>query len=124
MELTSAEKKLLEMTPAEYREAVIPPEVPRAFDVNRYGCPVCGDGIKKHGMYAWIVDLKKPFKLQCPECKNIFPDNDYAEFLKTGDRSKLTGKIVDDGRGYRKPGEKASTGLWGIIITGVSGNSI
>ena len=104
--LTSAEKKLLEMTPAEYREAVILPEVPRAFDVNRYGCPVCGDGIKKHGMYAWIVDLKKPFKLQCPECKNIFPDNDYAAFLKTGDRSKLTGKIVDDGRGYRKPGEK------------------
>ena len=29
VELTSAEKKLLEMTPAEYREAVIPPEVPR-----------------------------------------------------------------------------------------------
>ncbi|MBO5688366.1 MAG: heparinase II/III family protein, partial [Lentisphaeria bacterium] len=105
VELTSAEKKLLEMTPAEYREAVIPPEVPRAFRVHNDGCPVCGNAIWKHGRYPWIFDLKKPFKLQCPECKNTFPDNDYAEFLKTGDRAKLTGKFVDDGRGYKKPGE-------------------
>ena len=105
-ELTDAEKKLLEMTPAEYRNTVIEPEIPRAYDVSRAGCPSCGEGIKKHGMYAWIIDLKKPFKLQCPECKNIFPDNDYAEFHKTGDRAKLTGNIVDDGWGYRKPGEK------------------
>lgn len=104
--LTSAEKKLLEMTPAEYRDTVIAPEVPRAFDVNRYGCPSCGEGIKKHGKYAWIIDLKKPFKLQCPECKNVFPDNDFAEYHRTGDRARLTGKIVDDGRGYQKPGVK------------------
>ncbi len=103
VELNSAEKKLLEKTAAEYRAEVTPPEVPRAFDVHREGCPVCGDGIKKHGMYSWILDAEKPFKVQCPECKTVFPDNDFAAFLKSGmkDRSLLTGKYVDDGRGWR-----------------------
>ena len=103
VELDDAEKRLLGKTAAEYRAEVYPPEVPRAFDVHREGCPVCGDGIKKHGMYSWILDPEKPFKVQCPECKTVFPDNDFAAFLKTGmkDRSLLTGKYVDDGRGWR-----------------------
>lgn len=102
--LTDRERELLEMSPAEYRSTVIPPEVPRAFDVHREGCPVCGVGIKKHGMYAWLMSPDKPFKLQCPECGTVFPDNDFAEYLKTGGKSGVSGKVVDTGRGWQKPG--------------------
>lgn len=108
VELTAKEKELLERTPAQYREEVYPPELARAFDVHRVGCPVCGDAINKHGRFAWIIDYHKPFKVQCPECKTIFPDNDFEAYWKSGfkDKSLLTGKYVDDGRGWRPaPGE-------------------
>ncbi|MBP5640908.1 MAG: heparinase II/III family protein, partial [Victivallales bacterium] len=45
---------------------------------------------------------------QCPECKTVFPDNDFEAYWKSGfkDKSLLTGKFVDDGRGWRpKPDE-------------------
>lgn len=102
VEYTPLEKKLLERSIQDYWNHVYPPEVPRAFDVHREGCPVCGDGIKKHGSYSWIISPDKPFKVQCPECKNIFPDNDYEAYLKSGfkDKSLLTGKYVDDGYGW------------------------
>ena len=106
--LSSYEKMLLERPAAEYRNEVYPPTIPRAFDVTRFGCPVCGDGIKKHGLYAWLFDYRKPFKLQCPECKSVFPDNDFEAYWKSGfqDKSLLTGKYVDDGRGWRPaPGQ-------------------
>ena len=109
-ELTANEKKLAARPLTDYAALITPPEVPRAFDVHREGCPVCGDKIKKHGMYSWIIDEAKPFKLQCPECKTVFPDNDYAAYLQSGlkDQSLLTGKYVDDGRGWKdgdKPGK-------------------
>ncbi len=106
-ELTAAEKKLAERPLGDYKEMITPPEIPRAFDVHRDGCPVCGDKIKKHGMYAWIIDEAKPFKLQCPECGTVFPDNDYEAYFKSGfkDQSLLTGKIVDAGRGWRNGGK-------------------
>lgn len=106
VELTSFEKELLERPAIEFREEVYPASIPRAFDVHRDGCPVCGDAIKKHGMYSWIFDYKKPFKLQCPECKTVFPDNDFEAYRKTGDKALLTGKYVDDGWGYEpEPGK-------------------
>lgn len=106
VELTDTEKGLLSHSVEYFRDTIYPPEVCRAFDVHRDGCPVCGDGIKKHGTYAWIISPDKPFKLQCPECKTVFPDNDFLAYLKSGfkDKSLLTGKYVDDGRGWR-PGE-------------------
>lgn len=102
-ELTDKEKQLLERSVADYWSEVYPPEIPRAFDVHRNGCPVCGEAIKKHGMYSWIIDSKKPFKVQCPECKTVFPDNDFEAYYKSGfkDKSLLAGKYVDDGRGWR-----------------------
>lgn len=103
IELTPKEKELLERSTAEYRAEVYPPEIPRAFDVHRVGCPVCGEAINKHGRWAWIIDYKKPFKVQCPECKTIFPDNDFEAYWKSGfkDKSLLTGKYVDDGWGWQ-----------------------
>ncbi|MBR4675861.1 MAG: heparinase II/III family protein [Victivallales bacterium] len=108
VDLTTDEQQLLQKSIPEYLSTIYPPEIPRAFDVHRLGCPVCGEGIKKHGSYSWIMDPAKPFKLQCPECKSVFPDNDFEAYWKSGfkDKSLLTGKVVDDGRGWRpKPGE-------------------
>ena len=94
---------LLRRSTRDYWNSVYPPEIPRAFDVHRDGCPVCGDAIKKHGGYSWIIDPSRPFKVKCPECGTVFPDNDFEAYWKSGfkDRSLLTGKYVDDGRGWR-----------------------
>ena len=108
VELTPDEQELLEKSIPDYLSTIYPPEIPRAFDVHRLGCPVCGEAIKKHGSYSWIMDPAKPFKLQCPECKTVFPDNDFEAYWKSGfkDKSLLKGKVVDDGRGWRaKPNE-------------------
>ncbi len=103
VELTPDEQKLLDKSIPEYLSIIYPPEIPRAFAVHRTGCPVCGEAIKKHGTYPWIITPEKPFKVQCPECKSIFPDNDFEAYWKSGfkDKSLLTGKYVDEGRGWR-----------------------
>ncbi|MDD3118947.1 MAG: heparinase II/III family protein [Victivallales bacterium] len=105
-ELTTTQKELASRPLADFRTMITPPEIPRAFDVHRSGCPVCGEAIKKHGFYAWIIDEKKPFQVKCPECGSVFPDNDYAAYFRGGgkDKSLLKGKYVDNGWGWKKPG--------------------
>ncbi|MBR4222022.1 MAG: hypothetical protein IKR81_12740 [Victivallales bacterium] len=88
VDLTPDEQKLLEKSIPEYLSTIYPPEIPRAFDVHRLGCPVCGEAIKKHGSYSWIMDPAKPFKLQCPECKSVFPDNDFQAYWKSGFKTR------------------------------------
>ena len=44
-----ADAPLLSRSTQDYWNGVYPPEIPRAFDVHRDGCPVCGEAIKKHG---------------------------------------------------------------------------
>ena len=81
-------------------------DVPRAFNVSTKGCPVCGDKIYEgRGFYPWIVDPKKPFKIECPVCGGIFPDNDFAAYYRSGfeDKSALKGKYSDDGWGWVGP---------------------
>ena len=53
--------------------------------------PECLTDVKnKHGYYAWVVDpLARPWKVQCPECKRLFPSNDFESFYKLG--------ILEDG---------------------------
>ncbi|MDD3119625.1 MAG: heparinase II/III family protein, partial [Victivallales bacterium] len=105
-ELSASQKELAARPLADFRTMITPPEIPRAFDVHRSGCPVCGEAIKKHGRYAWIIDEKKPFQVKCPECGSVFPDNDYAAYFRGGgkDKSLLKGKYADDGWGWKKPG--------------------
>ncbi|MDD3118948.1 MAG: heparinase II/III family protein, partial [Victivallales bacterium] len=105
-ELTAAQKELAARPLADFRTMITPPEIPRAFDVHRSGCPVCGEAINKHGAFSWIIDEKKPFQVKCPECGSVFPDNDYAAYFRSGgkDKSLLQGKCVDDGWGWKKPG--------------------
>lgn len=102
-EATEDEKKLLLRSAEDYRNEAYEPEIPRAFVVGQNGCPVCGDAMKKHGSYSWIITPDMPFKVKCPECGTVFPDNDFAAYRESGyaDKSLLTGKYVDDGRGWR-----------------------
>lgn len=55
----------------------------RAWSVWSDGfCPSCR---KPAVMYSWIADpVNKPWKLQCPNCGELFPKNDFYEYYKTG----------------------------------------
>jgi len=87
---------------------IIPPQVPRAFNISFSGCPVHGREAFKFGNYSFSIDLNRPFKVKCPVGSEEYPSNDFAAFLATGmkDRSLLTGPYPDDGWGWKKPGEE------------------
>lgn len=45
-------------------------------------CPACKKGVP---MYEWkVAALDRPWKLCCPQCKEIFPKNDFYRFYQTG----------------------------------------
>ncbi|MBQ9986259.1 MAG: S-layer homology domain-containing protein [Oscillospiraceae bacterium] len=68
--------------------------VPRSYSITTlnapvdmiYTCPYCRTNLQKtHGMYSWVIDpIRNPWKVQCPECKNLFPSNDFESFYKLG----------------------------------------
>ena len=97
-------------------------------------CPACRQPVP---MYEWVADaLKQPWKLRCPQCKELFPKNDFLKFYRSGlnaqglfeppraDRSllfnvehpapsdPLRGFGVDDGEGYVADGKR-----WRFINT-------
>ncbi len=68
--------------------------LPRCIDVTMTNgaankvsgvCPNCGTGIKPYGNYPWIADPeRRPWKIQCPNCKAIFPTNDFGKYYESG----------------------------------------
>ncbi len=64
------------------------PVLPRAIGVNRdLGCPSCGNAIygdRGSTAYAFQPALDHPWKMQCPNCKELFPKNDFAKFYASG----------------------------------------
>lgn len=60
--------------------------VGEALDPERFNCRYCGTNIAaKYGLYSWKVDpLNNPWKIQCPECKRMFPSNDFGSFYELG----------------------------------------
>jgi hypothetical protein len=101
-------------------------QIPRGIHVNpKLGCPSCGCKVyEEHGNYPWILDIDKPFKIQCPSCDEVWPKNDFSAWHDSGlgaggvfdcelaDRSLLVnedhprlddplhGYAVDDGLGW------------------------
>jgi len=66
--------------------AIVPSqELPRDIHVSQaIGCPNCGKAIDKFGNYPWTVDFwNRPWTIQCPNCKSIYPKNDFYAFYKT-----------------------------------------
>ncbi len=67
-------------------------EVPRSFSVGgegdpkMYYCRYCGENLQlEYGNYPWMHDpFNNPWKIQCPDCKNYFPTNDFESFYKLG----------------------------------------
>ena len=88
------------------RDLIPSAKVPRAFNVCTAGCPKCGKKIyEKGGTYPWVIDPKKPFKVKCPVCGDVFPDNDFEAYYHGGfkDDQYLQGEYVDDGWGWEGP---------------------
>ncbi|MBE6964962.1 MAG: hypothetical protein E7441_02885 [Ruminococcaceae bacterium] len=64
--------------------------LPRAFylckkdDPEPRYCRYCGcDVWEKYGRYGFKVDpLARAWKVQCPDCKRLFPSNDFESFYK------------------------------------------
>ena len=101
----------------------------RAWQVWSDGyCPACKKPVP---MYEWKADaLNQPWKIRCPQCKELFPKNDFLKFYQSGlnaqglfepqraDRSllfnvehpspsdPLRGFGVDDGEGYVADGHR------------------
>ncbi len=91
---------------ADLRAMIPTADVPRAFNVGTAGCPTCGKAIyEKGGTYPWNLDPKQPFKVTCPICGGVFPDNDYAAWYRSGftERAHLAGDYADDGWGWLGP---------------------
>jgi len=84
---------------------VIPPAAQlRAVNVafNR-GCPICGREIfRKGGGNPWILSTDRPFKVQCPVCKRVFPSNDFKPWTTARGQLKADRgyEYFDDGFGY------------------------
>jgi hypothetical protein len=101
----------------------------RAWQVWSDGyCPACKKPVP---MYEWVADaLNQPWKMRCPQCKELFPKNDFFKYYQSGlnaqelfepqraDRSllfnvehpspsdPLHGFGVDDGEGYVADGHR------------------
>jgi len=60
--------------------------VPRSLYLNRKaGCLKCGREVFRHGYYPWRMDPKKhPWKVQCPNCGERFPKNDFFAYYVSG----------------------------------------
>ncbi|GMU20465.1 MAG: hypothetical protein AMXMBFR13_05620 [Phycisphaerae bacterium] len=68
---------------------ILAPELPRAIGVNRdLGCPKCGPAIygeRGSNLYAFIATVPgHPWKVQCPNCRELFPKNDFLAFYRSG----------------------------------------
>ncbi len=55
-------------------------------DPQAFTCVYCGLDIReKYGLYSWRINtLARPWKIQCPDCKRLFPSNDFGSFYKLG----------------------------------------
>lgn len=90
----AAAKPWLERSDEELWRAVPGQSLPRTIDVTwdynfpknpHLGCLNCGDAITKFGNYPYSPDFdNKTFKLTCPNCKVVFPTNDFAAYYESG----------------------------------------
>jgi len=57
---------------------------PNDPDYNR--CRYCGvNNISKHGGTGWDINIvNRPWQVQCPDCKRLFPSNDFESFYELG----------------------------------------
>ncbi|MDP6115153.1 MAG: heparinase II/III family protein [Planctomycetota bacterium] len=73
----------LAMSEQDLWELVYTPDMPRAWQVWSSGhCPKCEGDLPE---YSWKIDgLKRPWKVQCPHCQQIYPTNDFEAYYRSG----------------------------------------
>lgn len=127
--LVAAARPWMAMSDDELWDLMFGNTLKRAWQVWSDGhCPSCKKPVP---MYEWIADaLQQPWKMRCPQCKELFPKNDFASFHRSGldeqnvfdpkraDRSLLFNSEhpdpadplhkfgVDDGDGYVADGRR------------------
>ncbi len=64
-------------------------------DPEAYTCIYCKSDIReKHSYYSWGIDpINRPWKIQCPDCKRLFPSNDFESFFELG---HIPGGFIDE----------------------------
>ncbi|HPZ96751.1 MAG TPA: heparinase II/III family protein [Phycisphaerae bacterium] len=82
-EIVEAARPWLDMSDDELWSLQFGHTITRSWMVWSNGhCPACKEGVP---MYNWIIRaLEKPWKVQCPHCKELFPKNDFAAFYRSG----------------------------------------
>ncbi len=86
-----AAQRWLAMPDVDLWALVTPQSLPRTIHTtlirgtNRVAlCPKCREGIVPFGNYPWRIDATgKPWKLQCPNCNEIFPKNDFWAYYRS-----------------------------------------
>ncbi len=69
--------------------------IPRSRLASQYNdlkfniCRYCGADVEGKygtgGSYGWSINaLSRPWKIQCPECKRLFPSNEFDKFFELG----------------------------------------
>ena len=78
----AAAERWASKTDDELWEMITSQELPRDIHTNKeVGCPNCGQDIAPYGNYPWkAVD---EWKLQCPNCNEIYPKNDFQAFYNS-----------------------------------------
>jgi hypothetical protein len=136
----AAAEPWMKMSDDELWKLVFGATIPRSWHVWSDGhCPACKKPVP---MYDWKIDaLKQPWKVRCPECKELFPKNHFKAFYDSGldehgifdpkkaDRSLLVNAEhaeasdpkqkfgVDDGLGYVE-GEKRWRFIQAYLVYG------
>ena len=82
-EVIKAAKPWVDRSDDELWALMFGPGVTRSWMVWSNGhCPACDKNVP---MYEWICDaLNKPWKVQCPHCREFFPKNDFQTFFASG----------------------------------------
>jgi len=127
--LVEAAEPWIALSDDELRALVFGNTIRRSWMVWSNGhCPSCRKPVP---MYEWRIDaMRRPWKVACPQCGEIFPKNDFAAFYRSGldehgvfdpkraDRSLLYNVEhpdvadprrtfgVDDGEGYVEDGKR------------------
>jgi len=55
-------------------------------DPEKYSCRYCGKNLLlQYGDPPFLIDpVSRPWKVQCPDCKRLFPSNDFGSFYELG----------------------------------------